>query len=52
MSTREEWMAFSAMIFCATGDSMNCANSFAAFGFFAFLTMATGEQTVNTPSVG
>ena len=52
ISARDEWMALSAIIRCATVEIMNCANSLAAFGFFASLIIATGEQTANAPSVG
>ena len=46
------WMPEAAMIFCAAGEIMNRANSFAAFGLFASLRIAVGEDTMNAPSVG
>jgi hypothetical protein len=52
MSMRAEWIPESTMIFCASGVTMNWANSRAAFGLFAALMMAVGEETMNVPSVG
>ena len=52
MSTRAEWMPDSTMIFCACADTMNWANSFAAFGLRAPLITAVGDETMNVPSAG
>jgi hypothetical protein len=52
MSMREEWTPPSAIIFCAGGEIMNCANSLAALGWRAPLMIAVNDDTMNTPSVG
>src|SRR3954462_6383289 len=49
MSMRAAWTPPSAIIFCASGEIMNWANSFAAFGLRAPLMIAVGEDTMKTP---